>query len=81
MCMERTHKLVVEEDTQWGRYHIVAIKVPSTKVLDLYYVNVNSGRHSCVIVDVTLGTTWIWYDGLISFRFYGHYMMISHVNN
>ena len=55
MCMERTLKLVVEEDTQRGRYHIVAIKVPSTKVLDLYYVNVNSGRHSCVIVDVTLG--------------------------
>ena len=55
MCMERTLKLLVEEDTQRGRYHIVAIKVPSTKVIDLYYVNVNSRRHSYVIVDVTLG--------------------------
>ena len=55
MCMERTLKLVVEEDTQRGRYHIVSIKAPSTEVLDLYYVNVNLGRHSCVIVDVTLG--------------------------
>ena len=55
--MERTHKLVVEEDTHRGRYPIVVFKVPSTNVLDLYYVNATSRRNSCVIVDVTMRPT------------------------
>ena len=57
MCMEITHKLVVNEDTRRGRYPIVVVKFPSTKFLDLYYVKANSRRHSCVIVDVTMGPT------------------------
>ena len=55
--MEITHKLAVQEDTHRGRYPIAAVKVPSTKVLYLYHVNVNSRNHSCVIVDVTMGPT------------------------
>ena len=78
--MEITHKLAVQEDTHRGRYPIVVVKVPSTKVLYLYHVNVNSRNHSCAIVDVTMGPTRILYDSLSSFRFYGHYMMISHVS-
>ena len=49
--------------------------------LDLYYVNVNSRRNSCVSVDIPTGATQICYDGLCSFRLYGPYMMISRVNN
>ena len=38
MCMERTHKCVVEEEKRQGRYHVVVVNVPSTSHKTFYWL-------------------------------------------